>query len=478
MKPTSMILTLILLCGLISSCGNVEPTESPEETSLSENAETVESVDPDNVCDLPSDVRFDGETFTFAVYENANTQNLMIVDEEDGETINDAIYQRKIKTEERLGVTIEQVIYNDNFNEFQNPILAGDNAYDVGNIRCTDALKVWQEGMIIPASELPYVNIEKNYWNKSFNESLTLCGEQYVIIGDMMISTLDLTYALLFNKQLVADYNLDSPYELVNSGAWTIDAMYDMMKQVASDVNGDTVMDDNDRYGYLSHPKQVLPNFWIAAGEMSVKKDESDVPYLAMGEERFNDVIQKVFEVLWDAETYYLPTDQLYDVPESSIKLFTNNQSLFMDSSFHHVQQLRGMETDFGILPYPKYDESQERYYSRVSYYNAPIVPVTNDNLELTGALLEYFNYISSETVIPAYYDIVLYSKVSRDDESQAMLDLIFDSRVVDIGDTTLCADIRDGFVATMFQTNDRNLASKLPTAQSKIDAFLSKMPE
>ena len=45
----------------------------------------------------------------------------MIVDEEDGETINDAIYQRKIKTEERLGVTIEQVIYNDNFNEFQNP---------------------------------------------------------------------------------------------------------------------------------------------------------------------------------------------------------------------------------------------------------------------------------------------------------------------------------------------------------------------
>ena len=202
MKPTSMILTLILLCGLISSCGDVEPIDNPEATSVGESTDTVESTDPNSVCDLPSDVRFEGETFTFAVYENANTQNLMIVDEEDGETINDAIYQRKIKTEERLGVTIEQVIYNDNFNEFQNPILAGDNAYDVGNIRCTDALKVWQEGMIIPASELPYVNIEKNYWNKSFNESLTLCGEQYVIIGDMMISTLDLTYALLFNKQL------------------------------------------------------------------------------------------------------------------------------------------------------------------------------------------------------------------------------------------------------------------------------------
>ena len=190
-------------------------------------------------------------------------------------------------------------------------------------------------------------------------------------------------------------------------------------------------------------------------------------------------MFNKIFDITYGAKTYYKPSDvDLYDVPESCIKLFRDNQLLFMDASFYYVQQLRSMETDFGIIPYPKYDENQDRYYSRVSYYNAPIVPVTNQNLELTGAVLEYFNYASSQTVIPAYYDVVLYGKVIRDEESRDMLDIIFDSRVVDIGDTTLCGAIRDGIFFGMFNSEDNNLASKIPNMQTVVDEFVSKIPE
>ena len=166
------------------------------------------------------------------------------------------------------------------------------------------------------------------------------------------------------------------------------------------------------------------------------------------------------------------------DVTDAQRKLFTDNQLLFMDCSFFYAQLLRSMETDFGIIPYPKYNEDQDRYYSRVSYYNAPVIPISNDRPELVGAVLEYFNYASSETVIPAYYDTVLHGKVVRDEESREMLDIIFNSRVVDIGDTTLCADIRDGKVFTMFKNEDNNLSSKLPSLEKVMDKFLSKMPE
>lgn len=149
-----------------------------------------------------------------------------------------------------------------------------------------------------------------------------------------------------------------------------------------------------------------------------------------------------------------------------------------MDASFYYIQQLRSMETDFGIIPYPKFDEEQERYYSRVSYYNAPIVPVTNQNAEFTGALLEYFNYASSLTVIPAYRDTVLYGKVIRDEESSDMLDIIFDARVVDIGDTTLCGEIRDGIFNSLFTNKNNNLSSKIPNMQTVVDKFVSKLPE
>lgn len=474
-------LTYLLLLSMIlaeaSACGSTSP-DTPDNTNPTDTTSSdVTTRDPASVCDIPDDVRFDGETFTFAIYENANTNNHMLVDEEDGDTMNDAIHKRRRMTEERFGITLEELVFDDNAAKFRAPIMSGDNSYDIGNIRCTDALTFWQDGIITPASDLPYVDIDKSYWNRSFNDSLTLCHQQYIAIGDMLTSTHDLTYALTFNKKLADNYNIGDIYSLVRDGKWTFDQMLAMMKTATQDANGDTIMDENDNYGYSAHAKQVLPGFWIAAGEMSVKKDENDLPYLAMGEERFTNVWNKVFDMTYGAGTYFKP-DGNFDVTDDQRKLFTNNQLLFMDCSFYYAQLLRSMETDFGIIPYPKYTEDQSRYYSRVSYYNAPVIPISGDRLDLVGAVLEYFNWASAETVIPAYYDTVLHGKVVRDEDSREMLDIIFDARVVDIGDTTLCANIRDGVVFDMFKKENSNLSSKLPSLEKVMEKFLKKMPE
>ena len=478
-KKITALLLLSMILAEASACSSA-PSDSTDITTTDAITTTApETRDPATVCDIPEDIKFNGETFTFAIYENANTNNHMLVDEEDGDTMNDAIHKRRRMTEERFGITLEELVFDDNAAKFRAPIMSGDNSYDIGNIRCTDALTFWQDGIITPASDLPYVDIDKSYWNRAFNDSLTLCGQQYIAIGDMLTSTHDLTYALAFNKKLADNYNIGDIYSLVRDGKWTFDQMLAMMKTATQDANGDTIMDENDNYGYCAHPKNVLLSFWIAAGEMSVKKDEDDRPYLAMGEERFTNVWNKVFDMTYGAGTYFKPDDNDWnDVTDAQRKLFTNNQLLFMDCSFYYAQLLRSMETDFGIIPYPKYTEDQNRYYSRVAYYNAPVIPISNDRFELVGAVLEYFNWASAETVIPAYYDTVLHGKVVRDEDSREMLDIIFDARVVDIGDTTLCANIRDGVVFDMFKKENSNLSSKLPSLEKVIDKFLSKMPE
>ena len=150
---------------------------------------------------------------------------------------------------------------------------------------------------------------------------------------------------------------------------------------------------------------------------------------------------------------------------------------MFMDVSFFHIGTLRDMETDFGVLPYPKYDEAQKEYYSRVSYYWANIIPVTNTKLDMTGAILEALNCESANYVVPAYYNIALKTKYSRDEESAAMLDLIFENRVVDLGDTVLCATIRDGFIAQMFKSNKRDIASQVAKKEKTINKLFDKMP-
>jgi len=136
------------------------------------------------------------------------------------------------------------------------------------------------------------------------------------------------------------------------------------------------------------------------------------------------------------------------------------------------------METDFGIIPYPKYDINQENYVSRVEYYMTMQLPITNPDHARAGVMLEALNSESAKTIIPAFYDIALKTKYARDDESSQMLDLIFSTLVVDIGDTTLCDKIRDSFMATMFEKNDRNLASKIESTEIIIQKFIDNIPE
>ena len=91
-----------------------------------------------------------------------------------------------------------------------------------------------------------------------------------------------------------------------------------------------------------------------------------------------------------------------------------------------------------------------------------------------TSAVLEALASSSATTVETAYYDIVLKKQAARDEDSSAMLDIIFANRVFDLGDTIWCDLLRDGVFETMFMNGDRNLASKLesitPPLSSKIE--------
>ena len=56
------------------------------------------------------------------------------------------------------------------------------------------------------------------------------------------------------------------------------------------------------------------------------------------------------------------------------------------------------------------------------------------------------------------------------------MLDLIFDHRVIDLGDTIFCPDVRDGFFNQMYTNNKRDLVSQIEMNESKIQATIDKM--
>ncbi|MBQ7982374.1 MAG: hypothetical protein IJ302_02305 [Clostridia bacterium] len=479
MKKTNLC-AVLLLCAALTACGdaagktgNDTAADTAKATGAVTDTTAVETLYADDLGEMD----FGGAQFRIRTIENINVHSYVDVQESSADVYDQALFTRNRAVEERFNIVISETIAEDNASLFKNLVLAGDDAFEMGTLRCTDALTFWEDNLIYDISVLPHLDLTKPYWAQKLNESISIGGNQYTVIGDYDINVLDLTFALLFNKQMITDYDFTSPYTMVTDGSWTMDNMLAMMTEVIADINGDGDMTEADRWGYLGDPRMVLPGFWIGAGEMSILKDENDCPYINMNSERFVEVFNRIFEITWDAETRYETQVIDADVPSEHVTIFSENRALFMDVSLFHLQALRNMETDFGIIPYPKYDEAQQEYYSRVSYYWANVVPTTNVNLDMTGAVLEALNSMSSSTVVPAYYEIALKTKYSRDEESAAMLDLIFDNRVVDIGDTILCADIRDNFIREMFENNKRDLASQLAKKEKAINKIFEKMP-
>ena len=300
----------------------------------------------------------------------------------------------------------------------------------------------------------------------------------YFAVGANNLTGYDYTHVLVFNKDMINDNKLDNPYELVDSGAWTFEKYESMVKGITQDVNGDSVMDGNDIYGYLSQPKAVLPAFWIAADVLSINKDENNYPVFTMpSDQKFISIFEQVYRMTWDNNSWFSNQSRTnYD--DLLINMFQNEQALFMDITFFYIASLRDMDADFGIIPYPKYDEEQENYYSRIEGCELTCVPVTAGDLERTSIILEALACESYKSVVPAYYEIALKTKYTRDEDSSRMLDIIFENRIFDLGDTIWCTELRDGVFEGMFMNNDRALSSKFASMQTTMDEKLAKTIE
>ncbi len=474
------LLCVLLTQGLLTGCGG--DTATTETAAPETTADTAAPETETELTDGLPDMHFNGQSFVISIYENPDARNHVFSHEQDGSAINDAIYTATIATEERFDVVLEELVDPSSLNGagnggqmtyFQKPILAGDDAFQVANVRCPDALVMYTDGLLQTYDVLPHINLEQPWWSKA-NKDLTIEGVTYTAIGDMALNAYDLTHVLLFNQQMLTDFNLTSPFTLIAENNWTLDEMVSMMQTVTVDLNGDGAMDATDQYGYASYARVSAQNFWIAGGNKTLVKDADDRYSLHLQNEALIEYMIKITDILWgeklawfeDAKGYYAA------MPDWEIEMFTSNRVLFANSTLRFMEMLRDMEADFGIVPYPKRDTSQEDYYVRLGYYNAPVIPVTNAAVEMTGALLEALNFQYYKVVRPAYFEVSLKGKIARDPESVAMLDLVLDSRTIDVGDVLFAGTIRET-LAGQFLAGKTDYASAISANQKKNEQAL-----
>ncbi|MBE6551851.1 MAG: hypothetical protein E7665_06935 [Ruminococcaceae bacterium] len=450
MKISARILVLLLAaCFLFASCDSAPGTTS-ENTGNATAAvtgtveETVPESTEEGSFEPLTDLNMNGEEFVIIVPPSAagawNQHMDFDAPELNEDPVNDANYERISKLKELYNVTIVNKVTSgkviDDARKCHN---AGDNEYDAIHLGITEAPVLAQEGFLVDLNTLESMNLENPWYNQSAVEQMSIGGKLFFVLGDISTVDNDGIGCITFNKGMIEDGNLTSPYDLIKENKWTIDNFYELCKGYAYDLDGDGDMNIMDRWGYLTAYSSIFLQL-NACGVRIVEKDEDDLPHLCINSSRTLEAIEKVLALYIDKQTTF-HVNEMKNIPggvsgwQYGNNMFMEGRVMFREVSMYRAIQCREMEEDFGIIPYPKLDSEQENYAHSFSTAT-PVICIlsTADDPEVNGAVIEALSYYGRTIVRPAYYDRVLKGLVARDEDSEFCLDLIFDTADYDLG--------------------------------------------
>ena len=476
------LISIIVLTAALFSCGEEnagqQSNDGRETINAEDNADIIENENAEDAKlpppELP-DLNLNGKDFvimTHDYYIPIWSQRCIGAEELTGDSINDAVYTRNSVIEERYNCNIVERKAEDATAQIQRFVRAGDDVLDAATMHLRSLSGLITGGNLVEFSNLPYINLANPWWDQNCIKDLSIAGKIFAVASDMTLMDKDATSAMVFNKRLQADYQIDDLYQLVKDGKWTLDKMLELCKVVSVDVDGNGIMDDNDAYGLL-YQRDTMSSFLSGSGEFIGGKDENDLPVLTLNTPKAIEVLNKLYDILYD-EMYCFHVMKFFDstgkgFTEGMNEIFQDNRALLMWIRMADVENLRNMDTDFGILPIPKYDERQEKYLQTVNPYVgvAAGVPRSAGSLDNSSIILEAMSYESKYILQPAYYDVVLHTKITRDDESSAMLDIIFGSRAYDIGDVFDFNGLGSD-VIYMTMTFNRNIVSTIERKEER----------
>jgi ABC-type glycerol-3-phosphate transport system substrate-binding protein len=487
----SLLLTLLLLAPSVISCAettveeNAEETQASPEISAEPTAETVETAEERVKPDIPETADFGGDDIHFMFWSIASwgsgvhESRDIYAESLNGEGINDAVYNRNVKIEEayKVKISLDILAHDTIVNTINSCVRSGDATYDVVYPRLADSASLFTNNSLTNLHEVPNIDLTKPWWEANCADALTVYGYLPCIATSINVNDKDATAAMAFNKQIAVDYNIEDLYTAVREGRWTYDLVTEVSDAVDTDLNGDGVIKEGDLIGFLGM-RDVMESYFYGSGSQHVSKTEDGGIAFSFGTERDINVTQTIMDLM--AQPWFY-NSQLKSLSKEGRNVFSEGNVFLFWIRLSEVTNMREGEADFGILPIPKYEESQENYYSMVSRHSTALlsIPTTahGEKLDQLGIVLEALAAESHYTLIPEYIETSLKTKHSRDAESADMLDIIISSRIYDAIYIYNIGSFADAYLV-MGEPGQENVSSFLRGKQKAMNKNVEKFLE
>ena len=435
-----MILAMLMTVSSLASCsgsGNDQKDTTPS-SGTNTDTTTAETETPniyeEAAAALPKE-KYADKTFTILTREEESFE--MDAESSTGEITNDAVYDRNIKIEDTYGIQIATVSvgnWDDVTNALQASVTAGDHTYDlagqvdfkvyavVGNQLCGNWL------------DLPHVDLSRPWWANLVNDAATINGKLYTAAGDIAITSILYSDCMFFNAALAEENGMSAEalQDTVFNKGWTIDYFNALVADLYTDVNGDGVKDESDFYGFATSPGNPSDGWLTAFDQTIVDVGKDGKITINLLSDKTISALEKMNRIHWEEQGVYNPGAWDLEIA----RMLVNRNAIFTLGIFNDARtKLAAMEDDFGILPYPMWDEAQGTYYTGANdQFTVMVFPIDTQetDYEYLGTILESLAIESARTVRPAFYNSALKNRYSMDANTAKIIDLIMEGRRFD----------------------------------------------
>ncbi len=479
-RTLSLVLCLVMLAGLLLtavSCGksgNTETTTSGTIDGTTAASDNIETTTDTTAAPAPSyepaQENFgdaNGKPTTFTMMVRANRYGYLFDDGTSPERVNAAAYQRNMQIEERYNIKFEIVETEETAAAWNTALLTSNGEYDLG---CFDYWwGIEQSGLLYDLAALPEIDTTDPHWYAGWNDNCTINGKLFSIAGDATLEVLENIEILFFNKA-IADANQLDLYSMVNNGEWTMEKMGQINAQVAANLDNDTT--DDDTWGALYDVHSVGTMLFSSgmkltniANDGTISINTNNDSLVALGEKCIN--LLHGTGVHYDSNTARSASNQ-------NPKLFINGSSLFYATALYLGKTLRTSDTgfDYGVLVPPKADANADYI---TSTYGASLFGIPNSvkDPHKSAVILDALNYYSKDTVVDAFYEIVLKYQVADSQDDADMIEQARQTLVIDfafINDIQIYSGLKGGI------TKNQPLGSILSSTAKISNSQLNKL--
>ena len=325
-----IISCLLVLCMVLSTlllCACPAPDNGGTTTTTNNGGSQTPSEWKDTLDTAALKADFAGQTLKISAFEDFDYE--IYAEEDSKNALDQLIYKRNKKIEERFAITIEPLItkatgISDQLSHYD---------YASKELQSLDPefhllmMMAFQSGKFIASgyyhdwrSKVPYAKDDlltgSAWWPTEMNTSTTIKGRQFVAFSDMCITTIDLAYGMLFNQDLMTDenvmqdYNLKEGtsyatiYDMVDAGAWTLDALKAITKDfwIDDDKNlaGAGKVDLSDTIGFYGDRGNGLDSFAFSLGFSYINNDGVSEPTVWSMPTTFDTAVSELIDLFYN----------------------------------------------------------------------------------------------------------------------------------------------------------------------------------